>query len=53
MVVKVEKRGCKDGGVFYPDGSEFCMDIYCFKCSDGEFEVYPDIGASTDLSEIW
>jgi hypothetical protein len=47
-----EKSGCLENDVIYPHGSEYCMDIYCFKCVDGEWETHPSIGASIDLSEI-
>ncbi len=48
-----EKTGCTDNGITYPEGSEFCKDVYCIKCVDGTLELHPAIGAVTNLSEIW
>lgn len=47
-----EKSSCSENGIIYPHGSEYCMDVYCFKCVDGEWETHPSIGVSIDLSEI-
>ncbi len=52
MAEQKEKSGCLENGKIYPHGSESCMDIYCFKCADGEWETHPSIGASIDLSEV-
>jgi hypothetical protein len=52
MAEQKEKNGCLEDGVTYPNGSESCIDIYCFKCVDGEWEERPSIGASVDLSEV-
>ena len=52
MAEQKQKSGCLEDGIIYPDGSESCMDVYCFKCVDGEWESRPSIGASVDLSEI-
>ena len=47
------KRGCEDNGFIYPHGSEFCKDVYCIRCVDGNLELRPHIGAIMDLSEVW
>ncbi len=52
MAEQKQKSGCLEDGVIYPNGSESCMDIYCFKCVDGKWETRASIGASMDLSEI-
>jgi len=52
MAGEKEKRDCLENGVKYPDGSEDCMDVYCFKCVDGEWETHPSIGVSIDPSEV-
>ncbi len=46
------KSGCLEDAVTYSEGSEYCLDVYCFKCVDGEWETHPSIGVSPDLSEI-
>jgi|GEM_PF-905576 hypothetical protein len=51
MAEQKEKKGCFEDGVIYPYGSEDCIDIYCSKCVDGEWETNP-IGVSTDPSEV-
>ncbi len=52
MAEQIEKSGCLDNDLLYPNGSESCMDVYCFKCVDGEWESYPSIGVSIDPSEV-
>jgi len=47
-----EEMSCLEDGILYPNGSEECLDIYCFRCVDGKWETHPSIGASVDLSEI-
>ena len=47
-----EKSGCLESGLTYSEGSEYCLDVYCFKCVDEEWETHPSIGVSTDLSDI-
>ncbi len=52
MAEQEEKTGCLENGVIYPHGSEDCLDVYCFKCIDGEWETRPSIGVSIDPSEV-
>jgi hypothetical protein len=52
MPEQKEKTGCLEEGVVHPDGSEYCLDVYCFKCTDGEWETHPWIGVSIDPSEV-
>jgi hypothetical protein len=52
MDVHNEKSGCLEDGRSYPDGSEECMDVYCFKCVAGKWETHPWIGAYVDSSEV-
>ncbi|MGO9311377.1 MAG: hypothetical protein ACLQBD_18010 [Syntrophobacteraceae bacterium] len=46
------KKGCLEDGIIYPDGTEDCIDIYCSKCVDGEWETNPSIGTLIDPSEV-
>jgi hypothetical protein len=52
MAEQEEKSGCLENGIIYPHGSEDCLDVYCFKCIDGEWETHPSIGVSIDPSEV-
>lgn len=52
MAEQKEKNGCLENGIIYPDGTEDCLDIYCSKCVDGEWETHPSIGVTIDPSEI-
>lgn len=52
MAEQKEKNGCLENGIIYPHGSEDCIDIYCSKCVDGEWETHPSIGESIDPSEV-
>jgi hypothetical protein len=47
-----EKNVCLDDGVLYSEGSEYCLDVYCFKCVDGEWETHASIGVPMDLSRV-
>ena len=47
-----ERSGCVEDEILYPEGYEYCRDVYCFKCLGGEWEMNPWIGATTDLSEV-
>lgn len=53
MKAEEMNKSCSDGDTIYQHGSEFCKDVYCIRCSDGTLEMYPQIGAIIDLSEVW
>jgi hypothetical protein len=53
MVEPKKDIGCIEETVTYPEGHEYCVDVYCFKCIGGEWEMNPSIGSSMDPSEIW
>ncbi len=38
-----ENRGCRYQGNVYSHGSEFCIDIYCFRCMNGELHPYSGV----------
>jgi hypothetical protein len=38
--------------VAYPEGYEYCLDVYCFKCTEGEWETHASIGVSPELDRI-
>jgi hypothetical protein len=48
-----ENGSCLEDDVLYPDGHEYCLDVYCFKCTNGEWKMSPSIGALMDPSEVW
>jgi hypothetical protein len=52
MEEQKEKKGCLEDGIIHPDGTEDCIDIYCSKCVDGEWETNPSIGTLIDPSEV-
>ncbi len=40
MAEEREQKSCRYEDNTYADGSEFCIDDYCFRCSDGELHAY-------------
>ncbi len=52
MAEQKEKSPCLEDDKIYSHGSEYCLDVYCFKCNDGEWETHSFIGASVDPSEV-
>lgn len=38
-----DKKDCKYERKVYPHGSEFCIEIYCFRCMNGELHPYSGI----------
>jgi hypothetical protein len=47
-----KENTCLEDGKIYSDGSEYCLDLYCFKCVDGEWETQSLIGDSVDPSLV-
>lgn len=52
MAEQKVKNACLEDGKIYSNGSEYCLDVYCFKCVDGEWETESLVGSSVDPSLV-